>query len=264
MMTRERSQNEPSEVISAVAEAQADWLDRITSENLKWPYTHEEVSWILEGQARGTIQFLQKRWNRNAMLRSVALLILSELDDELSEEEELFLERMGIDSSEVFNAKGMKPRKAWQDAMYRVGAKVALNAGICSSGHRLKWHSGHCAQCRTENPAYSARHKASGEVYIAYSRRGRLVKVGFSQSSSRRITELCSGKHGGFDDWEIKHAVACPAAGNVECKAQRLLSKYRVPRLYIKDVGIVKTRETFSCSLAQARDALEKACNEEQ
>lgn len=176
----------------------------------------------------------------------------------LSNEQLLFLVRTGVPLERVFNAKGMGP------GMYGAKMKeqdkwVAFNVSPCrKAGHTLRDRKGHCVQCDSANISYVRRHDESGTVYVAFSTRTGLVKVG-TATRSDRVDQLNSYRYGGASDWRKIHAINCERAGKVESLAHSALDQFRAKGEYFKDGGWIACDELFKCDISVAIKAVEGA-----
>ena len=138
---------------------------------------------------------------------------------------------------------------------------IAYGVTECErAGHTLRTRAGHCIQCDSKKVAYLMRHKEDGEIYVAYSARGNIVKVGTSKKSATvRLDGMNSDKYGGCSDWTIAYIVPAPQAGRVESKVHRTLAEHAISASYYKNGKITKCRELFSCSVGVAKRAIMEA-----
>jgi hypothetical protein len=170
-----------------------------------------------------------------------------------------FIKQMEIPMSRVFDATGMR-KSEYEPVMRNLGMWVAYGVTPCNSeSHTLRTRSGHCVQCSPANLSYLRRHDESGEVYIAKSDKTGLIKIGLSQNAHERVANLNGYQYGGCSDWKVVKILSCESAGRVESNAHQLLSAYAMNATYYKNGRDIDCRELFSCSLAQALAALEKA-----
>lgn len=170
-----------------------------------------------------------------------------------------FLEAQSIPLSRVFDASGMS-RSAYQAAMRELDMVVAIGVSPCKeAGHTLRTRAGHCAQCNTHALAFLLRHDAFGEVYVAVSTKGGLVKIGTAKGAQGRMATLNGFGYGGVSDWKLYSQYACDKAGRVEFLAQSTLNEHRTSRSYVKTGIPVDCQELFSCSASAAAEAIQAA-----
>ncbi len=165
----------------------------------------------------------------------------------LSDQQLEFLESQNIPLSRVFDATGMS-KKEYQDAMRSLGMEFAYGVSPCKkSGHTLRTRAGHCVQCDTSKVAYQLRHNESGLVYVAYSNRLKLAKIGVAKDIDDRLRNLNSQGYGGAKDWTVKFHKKFNKAGQVEFEIQKTLEQFREVRSYTKTGNAVECRELFNC-----------------
>jgi hypothetical protein len=170
-----------------------------------------------------------------------------------------FLQAQAIPLSRLFDATGMS-RAVYQAAMKELEMVVAVGVSPCKeAGHTLRTRAGHCAQCNTHALAFLLRHDEPGEVYIATSAKMHLLKIGTSQYSLARMSNLNSYGYGGATDWSVHSNQSCKKAGRVEFMAHGLLHNHRVSRSYTKTGYTVECQELFSCTPAEATTAVQAA-----
>lgn len=169
-----------------------------------------------------------------------------------------FLVRAGVPMERVFNAKGMGPG-VYGAKMKDQDKWVAFNVSSCrKAGHTLRDRKGHCVQCDPSNISYVRRHDESGTVYVAFSSRTGLVKVG-TATRSDRVDQLNSYRYGGASDWQKLHSFVCERAGKVESLAHTALDQFRAEGEYFKDGGWIACSELFKCDISIAVKAVEYA-----
>ncbi len=113
-------------------------------------------------------------------------------------------------------------------------------------------------QCDPSNISYVRRHDESGTVYVAFSSRTGLVKVG-TATRSDRVDQLNSYRYGGASDWQKLHSFVCERAGKVESLAHTALDQFRAEGEYFKDGGWIACSELFKCDISIAVKAVEYA-----
>jgi hypothetical protein len=177
----------------------------------------------------------------------------------LSERERSYLARHNVSLDEVIDVGDMSP-KTYKPLMKELGAIVAINAGRCTQRHSMRFRSGHCAECNPQNFGFIRRWQGRGTVYVAWSVRHQLAKVGaaFPYAHSR-VDELNRRSYADIGDWNLRHSVDCLYAGKVEHAAQRFLATFYEPRSYHWAGREIGCYEVFKCSLKLAMDALDEA-----
>src|SRR5215212_3101491 len=95
----------------------------------------------------------------------------------LRESERSFLVRIDYRPDDVFDARGMS-QWLWKRRAKEAGKDIVLGSPCRKSGHRLRTRAGHCVQCDPKKLAWVLRETACGQVYVAGSLEGRLIKIG--------------------------------------------------------------------------------------
>jgi hypothetical protein len=158
-----------------------------------------------------------------------------------------FLDKHRVPLSRVFDATGMSTKHS-QKIMKDLGMLVAFGVSPCAkAAHTLRTRVGHCAQCDTSKLAYLLRHEGDAMVYVAYSRRARLVKIGSAVDASSRMRTLNSRGYGGSDDWTLINHWHCVKAGQIEFRAHKALRTHQARGIYTKSGGEFEYRELFEC-----------------
>jgi uncharacterized protein (DUF2147 family) len=175
----------------------------------------------------------------------------------LSAKQRDFLKRHKIPLSRTFDATGLSTSD-YKQRMKALDKWIAYGVTECQrAGHTLRTRAGHCIQCDIKKIAYLKRHQEDGEIYVAYSARGKIVKVGTSKKSATvRVNGMNSDNYGGCCDWTIVYIVAAAQAGRIESKAHRALAEHSISASYNKNGKTTKCRELFSCSVVVAKRAI--------
>ena len=167
-----------------------------------------------------------------------------------------FLLQHQIPADRVFDAGG-KSNALYQAEMKRLEAWIAYGVTPCTrAGHTLRTRKGHCVQCTPANLSYLRRFDEAGEVYVAESVRGHLVKVGTSINAAERVQQLNVYQYGGRADWTLRFKSLARRAGRVESEAHRRLAAYPAAGTYFKNGDFIDSQEIFSCSVEQAIEAI--------
>jgi hypothetical protein len=178
----------------------------------------------------------------------------------LSQDQVEFLAKHKIPERYLFNARGMRAAVC-KERMSGTDYVIAYGVTPCEkSGHTLRSSAGHCVQCKPSVIAYTLRHRASGEVYVAESNtEPRIVKVGSAKSSVERISGLNSEQYAGCHDWNLKYYYGVTNMGLVESEVHAALSQLAITdRYYFKDGQKTECREIFSCSVDAAIEVLKE------
>jgi hypothetical protein len=177
----------------------------------------------------------------------------------LTDSQARFLRSQQIPESAIFDASGMS-RRRYQYEMEIEEKLFAIGVAPCKKGkHTIRTRNGHCIQCNTANIAFVNRHYQDAYVYIAGSRKERVIKIGCSATPWNREALLNQRGYGGISDWCLLFYARFPNAGKIEFFAHHRLSKFASYRTYFRESIQVECREIFSCGYSEARDALTAA-----
>jgi len=163
----------------------------------------------------------------------------------LTKEEIRFLKSHGIEFSDIYDGRGLRTGfskiKAGEE-----GCDVILgNRCTSPSRHRLKSRGGHCIQCKPASLAFVKRENMEGHVYLASASKGKIIKVGFTNSIFGREVSLNKQSYGCKKDWEILCSVVVKNGGQLERSALALFSAHAKSFLYEKVDGSHFSNETF-------------------
>jgi hypothetical protein len=115
------------------------------------------------------------------------------------------------------------------------------------------------------NDVYRDRHYGAGNVYIAGSLSGRVIKIGTAKNMGGYPRYLQIKKYGSLGDWEILYCVwVDEGAGRIEHDARARLQQYKTMRGYERDGRWQKGREILKCSFSAALEALTDAIGEDK
>ena len=156
-----------------------------------------------------------------------------------------------IPLSKVYDATGLSTHR-WRQDMHELEMLVAIGVSGCKKGHTTRTQGGHCAQCKPANLAFVKRYYDENYIYIAVSKKNNLLKIGVTKDVIDRNLSLNKTGYGGIRDWRIKHSYHCNHSGRVENIVHTMLSKYSVPKSYIKEGIRVNCQEIFSCDENEA------------
>ena len=171
-----------------------------------------------------------------------------------------FLKKHNVDLKYVFNANGMS-KSEYRQIMKELNKYVAFNVIACrKSGHTLRTRTGHCIQCDTARLAFMKRHVSEGIIYIAGSKEGEIMKVGYSKAVEVRQESLNRTQYAGYKDWVILFAIVSEDAGKIESMANMTLSKYAYKLDYYHNGEWQDSSETYTCTFAKAKESVLKSC----
>ncbi len=169
-----------------------------------------------------------------------------------------FLARCGYSKNDVYDASGLKT-KFWKILIVKEGKAVALSTPCTNGRHRLKWPTGHCAQCNPINNTFIKIYSETKNIYIAGSLSKQFMKIGISDDPHHRVGVLRSQPYGGVPDWQLLFYIKVPNSGRVERTALSSLKKHIVKLGYAKDGGTQIAIEVVRCSYLTALKAVNNA-----
>jgi hypothetical protein len=115
------------------------------------------------------------------------------------------------------------------------------------------------------NDVYRDRYYEAGNVYIAGSLSGRVIKIGTAKNMGGYPRYLQNKKYGSLGDWEILYCFWVDGgAGRIEHDARGRLQQYKTMRMYEKDGRWQKGREILKCSFSTALEALTEAVGDDK
>lgn len=178
----------------------------------------------------------------------------------LSSQQKKLLSRYGYDLKDVFDATGMRA-KEWKAKLTELDKKFAIGVTACvKSGHSMRNRSGNCVECDPVILNYMSMYKTEGDVYVAWSLKGKIAKIGCAKDANSRLKSLIETCYGNQNDWNLELISECTDSGQVEKIAHKLLKEYKLSGVSYFHNGRQQTSsELFDCSLLQAKNALNKA-----
>lgn len=181
---------------------------------------------------------------------------------ELSKEQHLFLDKHWLNVNIVFDASWMK-RKQYQTIMENLEKHIAIGVSPCKKEwHTMKAKSWHCIQCKTECISFINRRYREAYIYVAASKKGLLLKVGFTKDIEIREIYLNNNKYAWLNDWEIIYYAKYHRAWEIEKKIHNELSDYRYRKEYNFYWKNMISHEIFSCNYETIKKILEKVKSE--
>ena len=167
-----------------------------------------------------------------------------------------FLAHHKIAANQVFDGRMMGRDEAGVQAK-TLGKVLILGSECKRANHRLRTRAGHCAQCDPSKIQFERRHSESGYVYICYSVKQKLTKIGFSQAIQNRHTQLINEGYGSATDWELLFCIRSDMAGVIESKTHSRLKAFHTSLPYLRaERENQSSKETFSCSPLVALNAV--------
>lgn len=167
-----------------------------------------------------------------------------------------FIEEQGLDISMFFDANG-NTISYIKEEMKSKNKIFAFNSTACqSNNHTTRSISGHCIECDTARIAFTLRHYNLGEVYIAGSIKGELIKVGYTNNVEKRAKSLVASNIGGVNDWKIIFHIYVMNAGMIEQQIQSELEPYLTELQYYNDSHLQMSKEIFKCSFSKAKNTV--------
>src|SRR4051794_11723806 len=136
----------------------------------------------------------------------------------LSASELSFLGSIGFGAGDVLDARTMTKTNAIATAKAR-GKALYVAGGGTKTRNRLKFRSGHCAQCVPMRLTFQKRQDVSGVVYVCASASLGLVKVGSSTEFKTRAKKLNFEGYAGAKDWRLVYWASVSNSGRVETSA---------------------------------------------
>ena len=181
----------------------------------------------------------------------------------LSKTQLAFIAKMNLNIHDLFDASGLRAGE-WKLKMKELGKLVAFGVTPCAaSGHTLRTREGHCVLCNPAVLAYSRRHSDNGDVYVAWSKKGGIAKIGCAKDANLRILSLIETCYGGQNDWSLELIYECTEAGLIESTTHKLLKDHELKGVtYLRDGRLQECSELFSCTLNKAKSALETTIKE--
>lgn len=169
-----------------------------------------------------------------------------------SKDEIDFLNRFGVAASQVLDARGLK-KVDYVEIMRSMRYKLVYGVTPCRKyGHILRTQAGHCAQCNPRNLVFEGRYYQRAFVYVAFSEKSGVVKVGISNNINERQKTLRSQSYGGQCDWVMCWSDEVDSAGEVEAAIHAELKGFEINLEHFRDGKKCYTMETFICELSKA------------
>ena len=176
----------------------------------------------------------------------------------LTSEQLNFLETQKVSLDKIFDAEGLS-KSDYHPLMKEMDKIIAIGVTPCAKfSHTMRTRNGHCVQCNTASIAYLERHYDKGYIYIAGSKKEKVVKIGFTSNINNREESLNNENYGQINDWKILFQVMCKNAGKIEFHTHKKLSKYLTDKNYLKNNKRNQCYEIFSCSYSLARKTLDE------
>jgi T5orf172 domain len=177
----------------------------------------------------------------------------------LTKKQIAFLAKHLIPVSSMFDASHTQGNKDRVQQMEDQEKIFSFGGTQCKFGHGLRSKSNHCIECHTKAIAFTKRSGSSGHVYLAYSTRRKLAKIGFTKLEvTARLHELNRKGYGNTRDWQLIEFIHVEQnAGRCEFEIHKALEQFRADEVYEKTPGqLVQCYELFECTKRIAHKAL--------
>lgn len=177
----------------------------------------------------------------------------------MKKEDADLIRRLGINEELVFDGTGYKKSEC-QSYMYDAEYRFAYGVAPCRDyGHTFRTRSWDCLHCKPASFAFQERHYSKGYVYIAFSQRLNLIKIGTCSNINSRNKSLQTQNYGGSDDWQISlYTFFEENAGKIEAQVQSELKPYFVSKSYLRDGFKKVSYEIFNYGVEAAWQILKK------
>jgi hypothetical protein len=185
----------------------------------------------------------------------------------LTTEQEDFLKKYKIPEELLFDAQGEGMSEELKQTMSDNNKAIAYNTESClkNADHHFKTTSGNCPQCDPTKIAVALKEHKPGFVYIAGSRNGKLLKVGFTNDTKDRVKTLnvTLTLYAGYDDWEVLYEAKTIAISRIEKMIQAKLSDYKTSTQFFKSGKLQIASDLYLCSFNKAKEAITELQEEE-
>lgn len=166
----------------------------------------------------------------------------------LTKRQIIFLNKHGIPLDKTLDASGYSTSE-YKSLMKDQDLWIAYGVNPCSAaGHKLRLRSGHCFECSPEKFVYQVRYADDQYVYLAYSTKQKLIKIGVTKNLAQREETLNKTMYGDVWDWKIISSAFVYGAGAAEFEIHNALSRFSIESATYKEGRFIATRELFKCS----------------
>jgi hypothetical protein len=175
---------------------------------------------------------------------------------ELTDDQIKFLEHHNISANQVFNAIGLGPSE-YRSLMKELNKEIAFNVSPCrKSGHNLRTRSGHCVQCFPAAIEFQRRATSGGIIYVAGSKKGRILKFGYSKSNTLRESSLNRTYYANQNDWKVLLMIESEMAGRIEIEFHNQYREHQNPIQYNHNGYLTIASESYSLNYSEIRDII--------
>lgn len=172
----------------------------------------------------------------------------------LDSEDYSFMIKENLWFDKILDARGLT-KKEYKSLARDLDLNYVFVGRSCHVGHYLKLRSGHCPICQPASSGFSKRYNSSGYVYIAYSKKKRLVKVGYCSSLINRQNSLNKEAYAGAVDWRVEKYIWSEKAGKLESDIHMKLHAHQANAIcYFKGTYLLKAREVYTAPLSYVID----------
>jgi len=178
----------------------------------------------------------------------------------LTTEQEDFIKKYKISEELLFDAEGEGMTDELKQTMSENNKVIAYNAKACpkDADHTLKTTGGHCPQCDTTKVTLVLKDHKPGFLYVAGSRKGKVIKVGSTNDTKDRVKALnvTLTMFSGYDDWEILYEAKTIAIGRIDKLIQSKLEDYKTSIQFFKSGKLQIATELYLCSYNKIKEAI--------
>lgn len=167
-----------------------------------------------------------------------------------------FFDKHNIDLKYVIDADGKPVNDFLIEIMRQQKKYFAFNTTFCEKGHNLRARSKHCIVCDTFKIQKYKELYNPGFVYIAGSKRKKIIKIGSSKDNwtiSKRQSYLNEKKgYAETNDWKILYSVFCDQRGFHEKEIHKILEPYFAAGMVYQKEDLTNSTEIYYCSYFKA------------
>ena len=179
----------------------------------------------------------------------------------MNKETSEFFEKHNIDLKFTIDAMQNVINENFKNLMRSQNKYYAYNTNLCEKGHNIKSRSNHCLICDSYDIKIYKELYDSGFIYIAGSKKLKLIKIGSSKDNltvAKRQLSLNDKKgYAETNDWKILVSYFCDKRGFHEKEIHKLLKPNEaVGYVYTKD-DLTNATEIYRCSYKKANEICE-------
>ena len=179
-----------------------------------------------------------------------------------------FFEKHNIDLKFVIDAEEQVISDSFVNIMRNQNKYFAYNTTKCEKGHDIRSRSKHCLVCNTYDIKIYKDLYDPGFVYIAGSKRKKIVKIGSSRDNwtiVKRQNYLNEKKgYAETNDWKILYSFYCDQRGFHEKEIHKILKPYHANGFVYQKEDITNSTEIYYCSYKKAFDICDEYFNDKE